>query len=88
MNLNNRSSMSQLAAHHGQVVGDHTPADPAMKAILASVQAAIQTVLAFSNTDATFNADVPATTTPKPGLLFVAFSVAGLVAAVGARRPA
>ena len=53
-----------------EVVGENTPTDPAGEAQLSMVKAAMQTLPAFDNADATFDTSLPATTSSEPGLLF------------------
>jgi hypothetical protein len=54
-----------------------------MEAILAVIEASVQAVTALEDTDAAFDAIVPAPAPFEPGLFFVLAALLGLVAGLG-----
>ena len=65
------------------VISDDAPANPTMEAILAVIEASVQAVTALEDTDAAFDAIVPAPAPFEPGLFFVLAALLGLVAGLG-----
>ena len=73
----------EFSADDGEIIGDHAPADPTLKAIFAMIATAVEAMFAFEYTDASFNAVVEATPTAEPGLGFMLAASVRLMAGFG-----
>ena len=83
MNLYNLSSCGQSRCDLEQVVGNDAPPNPAFEAIFAVVEAPIQAIGAFEDTDPSFDAMMVTTTTPEPTLSFMLFSLSRAMPGLG-----
>src|SRR5258706_4093247 len=68
------SILGDLTGNGPQIIGNHAPADPAMHAILAVIQAAVQAEAAFQQANAGLKTSPPIAARAKPRLDFMSLA--------------
>src|SRR6266508_5554089 len=81
-------SINTRLGNGAQVVGDDTPANPALHAIFTVIATAVQLVATFQPTDPSFNAGPPIAAAPKPPLAFIRLAPRRLATRLREHHPA
>src|SRR6266508_3219625 len=71
MNERLQPILRRRLSNHPQIVGDHTPTNPAFHPVIAVIAAARQAVAPFQPTDPAFDPRPPIAPTPEPALPLV-----------------
>src|SRR6266545_4033111 len=71
MNERLQPILRRRLSNHAQIVGDHTPTDPAFHTVVAVIAAALQAMATFQPTDPPFDPRPPVAPAPEPALPLV-----------------
>ena len=69
------------------IIGNNGPADPALEASVAMIKTAVQTILAFEDTNTAFDAIMPMAASFEPRQFFLTLTLLRLVTRFGQDNP-